>query len=114
MKIELILNTGQRTELARIFRSMLREQKMYAIWGPELKGFYEQSIDWFFIPFKGSYTMFPPVECDQRDIKNDDGIVIDTVYKFRMDIVFPQIKQFKDRSIILEKELKKVFLDGIH
>lgn len=110
MKTEIKLTVAQRQELARIFKNMLRDEKMYDAWGPAVKGLYEQTIEWYFVPFKANDL--PAIECEQREVTNDKREVIDVIYKFKLDLVFPFAKELR-RSILLEKEMKKAAIDGI-
>lgn len=110
MKIQKKMTLAQRQEMARIFKNMLRDEKMYDAWGPAIKGLYEQTIEWFFVPFKSNDL--PAIECDQREITNDKREVIDVIYKFKLTLVFPFASELR-RSIVLEKEIKQASLDGI-
>jgi len=112
MKTKLKLHSAQRNELTRIFRNLLREEKFYDSWGPTLKGYYEDSIVWYFTPFKGTIEMLPPIECDVREERDEDENLINVVYKFKMELNFNGIKDLK-RSILLEREINKGSLDSV-
>ena len=112
MKAELRLSGAQRSMLASVFKNMLRDEKMYDIWGPTIKSFYEENITWYFTPFKATLDKLPPIECDQRDDKDDKGNVIKTIYKFRIELIFNTIKEMR-RTIVLEKEITKGSIDNV-
>ncbi len=112
MKVDLKLDIAKRSHLASIFCSMFRSEKIYQAMGPELKGFYEQTIKWYFTPFRAVYTKLPPITADQKDIKNDDDIVVDTIYTFELELVFNAVKGM-NRSLKFEKEIRKGALDNV-
>lgn len=110
MKTEIKLNIAQRNEMARIFKSMLREEKFWEVWGPQIKAFYEQYIDWYFIPFKGNEL--PPIQCNQRELSDKDRNITDIIYKFTIELTFNTIKDM-NRSIVMEQEMSKSSIDMI-
>jgi len=112
MKTELKLHTAQRNELTRIAKNLLREEKFYDIWGQYLKGYCENSIEWYFLPFKGTADVLPPVQCDVREERDDKDNLINVVYKFKIKLTPSAIKD-STHSVEIEFELNKGTIDAI-
>lgn len=112
MKTKVKFNIAQRNELARIFKEMLRDEKVYTTWGPSLKAFYEEHIAWYFNPFLATYDKLPEVECELREERDDKDVLINVVYRFRLELVFSAIKEMR-RTLVLEKEINKRSLDNV-
>lgn len=112
MKTDVKFTVAQRNELARIFKEMLRDEKMYEVWGPAIKAFYEESISWYFNPFKATFDKIPPLTCDIREDRDEKDNLLNVVYKFRIELVFSAIKEMR-RTIVLEKEINKGSLDNV-
>jgi hypothetical protein len=104
------LNMAQRQMLARVFNDELRNNKIHGQLGPTGKAFYGEAIRLYFMPIKSGELPGFPVE--SREIKDDEGNLVDTEYKFTVVVNFNQVGD--GTTLSLTKPIDKSFIDNVY
>ena len=109
MEAKVKLSRPQRQKLAAIFNDEFRNNKVHDQLGPTAKAFYQEMVRLHFMPIKSHDLPGYPVEV--KEIKDDEGNLIDTLYTFVVVLNFNCVG--KGTTLSLTKPIKKSFLDHV-
>jgi len=103
------LSMAQRQTLAKIFNDEFRNNKLQDQLGSTQKAFYQEAVRSHFMPLRSPDLPAYPVEA--KEIKDDDGVMVDTEYTFVIVLNFNQVGE--GTTLTITKPIKKSFLDHV-